>query len=60
MNVRPTGPRPTHPDARNAIWLAHLLDGAPPGLITKVLNETNNKCPRPLFILATELMKGNK
>jgi hypothetical protein len=58
MTVHPTGPRPTHPDAQIAIWLAVLLDGAPPNLITKVINQT--RCNRRLFVLATKLMKGYK
>jgi hypothetical protein len=58
MTVTPTGPRPTHPDAKLALWLSVLLDGAPPNFITRILNDT--RCNRRLFVLATKLMKGHK
>ena len=58
MTILPTGPCPTHPDAKTALFLANLLDGAPPNLITKVINATH--CPRPLYVLAVQLMKGYK
>lgn len=57
MNT-PAGFQPKHPDAKLALRLAALLDGAPPDLITKVLN--NSACPRPLFVLAVQLMKGHR
>jgi len=58
MTIRPTGPQPQHPQAKIAIFLAYLFDTAHPDLITTVMNKT--RCPRHLYVLATQLMKGHK
>ena len=48
----------THPDAIVAVKLSVLLNGAPPNLITHVLNGA--RCPRSLFVLACVLRAASR
>lgn len=43
----------THPHAAAAVYLAHILRGAPPDVVTRVVNGSG--CPRSLFVLASVL-----
>lgn len=48
----------THPDAIAAVKLSVMLNGAPPNLITRVINVAN--CPRSLFVLACVLRAASR